>query len=231
MKKLTARNILFYGILLINLSLIDKANAFTVELFKSTADVKSLSDADAVIGGTNLESTSSGIYDVIDFRDVAYFRSGESFWGHSDIDNFFPGSLPPNKNNYAVLVTGTVEITTADDWTFLTSNDDGVRLRIDGSDVIVDDALHATQDNISNPINLSAGEHEIELVMFEHGGEGTLELWAAQGTHTAFNDTDFQLVGDVANGGIAEVPWDFSPSMGMILSLIFFSLYKKYRKS
>ena len=229
MKKVTSYNILLCSICLMQFGLIKKANAFSVELFKSTSPIESLSDADALINGTNLESTSSGSYDIIDFRDVAYGTP----WGHSDIDNFFPGTTGnPNVNNYAVLVTTTIEITTTDDWTFLTSGDDGVRLRIGGFDVITDDERHPTQDNLGT-INLAVGEHDIELVLFENFGVGSLELWAAQETQSTYN-SNFQLVGDVANGGIeADVPFDFSPSLGIVLCLGFWRLNqfnKTYKK-
>ncbi|MCC0178511.1 hypothetical protein I4641_16165 [Waterburya agarophytonicola K14] len=226
MIKIINYSILLYSVCLVQFGLTKKVNAFTVELFKSTTPIESLSDADALIGGTNLESTSSGSYDIIDFRDVAYGTP----WGHSDIDNFFPGTTGnPNINNYAVLVTTTIEITSADDWTFLTSGDDGVRLRIDGFDVIKDDALHPTQDNLGT-INLAVGEYDLELVLFENFGVGSLELWAAQETQTTYN-SNFQLVGDVANGGIAEVPFDFSPSLGIVLCFGFWGLNQFYKNS
>lgn len=228
MKKIVNSGRLLFIIALHQLIFINKANAFTVELFKSDGVIDSLDDADAVISGTNLESTSLGVYDIVDFRDVAYGTP----WGHSDIDNFFPGTTGnPNINNYAVLATAKIEISTADDWTFLTSGDDGLRLRIDESDVIYDNSVHPTRDNLGT-VNLSAGEHDVELVMFDHTGVGSLELWAARGRYSAYNNSDFRLVGDVANGGIAAVPWEFSPSMGLVLSLGLFGLnqyYKKYR--
>ncbi len=225
MKIIINYGITLCSICLVQFGLTEKANAFTVELFKSTSPIDSLSDADALIDGTNLESTSSGSYDIIDFRDVAYGTP----YGHSNIDNFFPGTTGnPNVNNYAVLVTSTIEITTADDWTFLTSGDDGVRLRIDGSDIITDDALHPTQDNLGT-VNLAVGEYDLELVLFEHYGVGTLELWAAQETQTVYN-SNFQLVGDVVNGGIeADVPFDFSPSLGIILCFGFWGVNRFYK--
>ena len=213
--KNTTKSLSFAAINLILLSYTQTASAFTVELFKSNTTVNNLSDADALIGGTNLQSTSSGTYDVIDFIDVAYGLP----WGRSSIDNLFPGTFGfPNVNHYAVRVTAEIEITTADDWTFLTSNDDGLRLRIDGSDVIVDDNLHPTEDNLGT-VNLSAGTHDLELVYFEQAGEGTLELWAAQGNNYTEYNSNFRLVGDSTNGGIATVPFEFSPGIGIILSL------------
>ena len=228
--------ILNYRILLlaisgINLGFAEEANAFVVELFKSTTPIDSLEDADALIGGHNLESTASGLYEVVDFRDVAYFPSN-GFWGHSDIDNLFP-STPgyPNINNFAVRATAEIKIPTADNWTFLTSGDDGVRLRIDGSDVIVDNTLHPTQDRLGT-VNLSAGSHDLEVVLFEHYGVASLELWAAQGTYTAYSSSDFQLIGDTANGGIAHtaIPFEFSPSIGIILSLGLLGWRQIYKK-
>ena len=90
-------------------------------------------------------------------------------------------------------------------WSFGINSDDGARLRIDGADVIVDDSRHAAADIIRQVANLSAGEHEIELVFFEHGGAAVVELFAAPGMHTTFAGGGFQLIGDTANGGLEVI--------------------------
>ncbi|WP_165246208.1 PEP-CTERM sorting domain-containing protein [Paludisphaera soli] len=46
--------------------------------------------------------------------------------------------------------------------------------------------------------------YALDLVFFQHGGEATLELFAAAGSFGSFNETTaWRLVGDVANGGLA----------------------------
>ena len=197
MKKIAANSIFLSVIALTQLNYINKVNAFTVELFKSNDIVNSLEDADALIKGTNLDRTTSGSYKFIDFKDVAY-----GSWGHSDIDNLFPG-IPgyPNTDNFAVRATAKIEIASAGNWTFLTTADDGVRLRINGANVIFENRLQADKDNLGT-VYLPAGSHDLELVLFENDGEATLELWAAPGIQKNYN-SNFKLVRDTLEGNTA----------------------------
>ena len=100
-------------------------------------------------------------------------------------------------------------------WTFGTNSDDGLRLRIDGQTVINDDSLHAPQNRFGQA-NLTAGPHALELVFFERGGGAEVELFAAKGSYTTFNANAFDLVGDVANGGLAveTIPGSLETSSG-----------------
>ena len=197
MKKIAANSLFFSIIALTQLNNINKANAFTVELFKSNDVVNSLDDADALIEGINLDRTTSGSYEFIDFKDVAY-----GSWGHSDIDNLFPG-IPgyPNTDNFAVRATAKIKIASAGNWTFLTTADDGVRLRINGADVIFENRLQADRDNLGT-VYLPVGSHDLELVLFENDGEATLELWAAPGIQKKYN-SNFKLVRDTLKGDTA----------------------------
>lgn len=81
------------------------------------------------------------------------------------------------------------------------ASDDGVRLRIDGDDVVVAGMGTSAADRFGT-VNLPAGDHQIELVYFERDGGAQLELFAAPGARSFFSP-DFKLVGDVANGGLA----------------------------
>ncbi len=200
---------------------------FFVEQFKANngVPVKSLEAADSLIAGNNVLSTASGSYDVIDFFD----DFGATGTGNKEGGTPFPGTSGDTQN-FAVRVTANIEIPTAGDWTFLTNSDDGVRLSINENDIIIDDLLHPTADRLGTA-NLSAGIHYLELVFFENTGVASLELWAVPGTETAFN-SNFQLVGDTANGGIATtaVPFKFSPSSGIFLSLSLFVCHQVGKK-
>lgn len=79
--------------------------------------------------------------------------------------------------------------------------DDGVRLRIDGIDVIVAGTGTPSTGRYGT-VNLSPGVHEVELVYFERNGGAEVELFAAPGARPYFS-SDFKLVGDVAGGGVA----------------------------
>lgn len=124
---------------------------------------------------------------------------GEGSDGHFDFNEAPPAG---GGDNYAIKATGWIEIPTAGVYTFGANSDDGMRLRIDGSDLIVDDGYHGPLDHLGVR-NLSAGLHSFELVMFEGTGGDCLELFAAAGNYGAFDAGAFRLVGDTANGGLA----------------------------
>ena len=204
-------------------------SSFFVEQFKSTTQINNIADANRLIRRSE-QATASGFYDTIDLID-GYGSSGRNPGG-----DLFPG-IQRGEDNFAIRATANIIIPTAGDWTFLTNNDDGVHLTIDEKGVIRDNRPHPPADRLGD-INLSAGVHYVELVFFERTGGATLELWAAQGSEAAFRDEnnninfqDFRLVGDTANGGIATtVPFDFSPSTGILLSLSFFGLHQIWKK-
>ncbi len=113
-------------------------------------------------------------------------------------------SVPPpggSGDQYAIRAEGFVEIPTTGFYTFGTRSDDGARLRIDGTDLSVDDAFHGPEDRFGTR-HLTAGSHSFEVIMFEGAGGDMLEFFAAPGQFTAW-DASFRLVGDTANGGLA----------------------------
>jgi len=108
---------------------------------------------------------------------------------------------PFRGDDFAIRATGTVTVPTDGTWTFGTNAADGAVLKVNGVTVFTDDTQHDARDTFGQ-ITLTAGNYPLELISFERvGGEG-LELFAAPGSFTSFN-TNFKLVGDVANGGLA----------------------------
>ncbi len=93
-------------------------------------------------------------------------------WGWFPYNNYIPGG---GGDNYAVVNTGTLNVSTPGDYWFLIGGDDGGRLRIDGADVIVDDTLHPFDIRYA-PVSLGAGDHAFEWVGFEYGGGAGWEL-------------------------------------------------------
>ena len=73
--------------------------------------------------------------------------------------------------------------------------DDGVRLRIGGTDVIVDNSYHAEQQRLGS-IFLTSGGHALELVFFEGGGEFTYYK-DKEKTDDSRNDKGWSTLGDV----------------------------------
>jgi len=128
------------------------------------------------------------------------FSTGEGT-GHFTINNPVPG-IPNNQatDNYAVQGTGSLYIPVSGQYTFGLNTDDGARLRIDGTNIIVDDGPHSPHDSTFATIPLATGWHSAEWTWFNiaggaNGGGAEAELFAAVGRHTGF-DSSFQLVGN-----------------------------------
>lgn len=91
---------------------------------------------------------------------------------------FYPGG-PLNK--FGMELTGTITIPSSGNWTFTLGSDDGSRLKINGSQVILNDGAHSFR-NRSATVNLNAGTYPIEIVFFENGGSHGLQLrWQGPG--------------------------------------------------
>jgi hypothetical protein len=80
-------------------------------------------------------------------------------------------------------------------------SDDGARLVIDGVPVFVTD-VGASRFARYGTLNLGPGEYPLDLMFFEHTGGAQIELFAAPGTHAAFNGA-FRRIGDLAGGGLS----------------------------
>lgn len=89
--------------------------------------------------------------------------NGATGTSHSLNDNFF------------VRITGQVNVTTADTYTFRTFNDDGVFLKVNNSLIINDPGIHP-ENAREGSIFLTPGTYPIELFFFEFGGEASLEF-------------------------------------------------------
>jgi hypothetical protein len=82
-------------------------------------------------------------------------------------------------DQFGFIISGIVTAPAEGDYTFYTSSDDGSRLYIDGQLVVNNDGWHGMQWR-EGTIHLIAGEHLIEVIMFEDGGgEGLLVEVAA----------------------------------------------------
>jgi hypothetical protein len=89
-------------------------------------------------------------------------------------DNF--GIGPRTQNDFFGLrFTGIVTAPVGGDYKFFTSSDDGSKLYINGTQVVDNDGLHGMQWR-EGTITLMAGEHEIEVIMFEKGGGEGLQV-------------------------------------------------------
>lgn len=179
------------------------------QAFSSTA-IDTIAKVDAVLAGTNRISNYVGTSATVNF-----------FGGGSGDGNFASGVAFPagTGEEFALKATAIILIPTAGAWTFGTNSDDGLRLKIDGSTVINDDALHSNTDKFGT-VTLTAGTHTLELVFMEHTGGEAVELFARQGTYSAYN-TGFRLVG--GSGGLTVyepgVVWNANSGLPAGLSM------------
>jgi hypothetical protein len=102
--------------------------------------------------------------------------------------------------NFAIFATGLINIPTPGTWTFAVFHDDGFELKIGTNTFSV--------QGVGNPSMMpftfaAAGLYELSLLWQENGGGAYLQLFAAAGSQGSFSTTIFDLVGDVANGGLA----------------------------
>lgn len=119
-------------------------------------------------------------------------------------------------NDIVTVAHGTMNITTAGDYTFQMRSDDGFAMRIPGHDLV---AVHGPNANAGiDPLdpevafyrngtgdantrmvyNLPVGTHVVEMMHWEGGGGAYYELSSAMGNITDANLANWILVGDTA---------------------------------
>ncbi len=115
---------------------------------------------------------------VIDYTDDPSGFAGEipgsSPWPAAAATGANSTSSPVN-DNFFVRITGQLNVTTADTYTFRTFNDDGVFLKVNNTLVINDPGIHAEEVRTGS-LTLTPGVYPIELFFFEYGGEASLEF-------------------------------------------------------
>jgi hypothetical protein len=101
--------------------------------------------------------------------------------------NFNWGSGSPgtgvNKDKFSVRWTGTVEASSTGDFQFQTNTDDGVRLWVNGVQVISNWTNHAATLNTSAAIAMIGGtRYTIKMEFYENGGQAVSQLrWKTPG--------------------------------------------------
>ncbi len=161
--------------------------AFHTTVYKSSTGINNLAQADALVGGANLVWTADGTFRQVNFMEP----DGGGGNGNFGFDVDFPGSVNGTaEDNFVARTLAPLVVLPGMEgwWTFGINGDDGGRLRINGADVIVDDALHGPTDRFGS-IYLAPGEYTLDMLFFELGGGAESELFYAAGIHTSFNSS------------------------------------------
>jgi hypothetical protein len=143
------------------------ASGYTIRFVSSSTTINSLATADALLAGANIVNDTT----LTNVSQVNYTDAGTS--GELSGDASFP---PGFTDNFVMQATGTIVVNVSGNYTFGINNDDGGRLRIDGSDKIVDDALHGATTSETS-VFLNAGSHTVEYIFFEAGGGAAGEFF------------------------------------------------------
>ncbi|MEL6503595.1 MAG: galactose oxidase-like domain-containing protein [Pseudomonadota bacterium] len=110
-------------------------------------------------------------------------------------------------DQFAARYTGEFLVETGGQYTFYLNSDDGSNLVIDGTEVILNDGLHAERE-VSATITLDAGVHTFTADYFEQGGQAVMELdWSGPDfARSPFQVTgNAPVIGDVVNDVENEV--------------------------
>ncbi|MHC4499614.1 MAG: lamin tail domain-containing protein, partial [Planctomycetota bacterium] len=168
---------------------------FDVTYYKANITVGSLAIAESVISNPSYQSqviaeTSS----VINYNNT-------SCPGHFAGDRPVPGGSG-DLEDYVIEATAIVQIPSIGDWTFGVHSDGGFSLELTGPDSFYMDypSLRTPADSFAVFNVTTPGAYNLRLVFFERDGWSGVELFAAQGSHASFN-SNFRLIGDIANGG------------------------------
>ena len=137
----------------------------------TSATVNSLQVADGLLDGSVPGTTFGPVTGLTQIN-----------FGDGSVGVFPGGEILPvggNGNDFVVRCTATIHVNLPGFYSFGINNDDGGRLRIDGADVVIDDALHAPLTSLDS-VQLTAGPHTIEYVFFEQGGGFAGEVFWVQ---------------------------------------------------
>jgi YVTN family beta-propeller protein len=122
----------------------------------------------------------------------AYFNnvtlSGNPVLSRTEAIDFNWGTGSPgtgvNANNFSARWTGTVAAPTTGSYRFRTQSDDGVRVWVNGVQIISNWSDHSAATNTSAAVNLVAGQrYAVRVEYYEKGGSAVMRLqWLAPGT-------------------------------------------------
>jgi hypothetical protein len=115
-----------------------------------------------------------------------------------------------SETNFSVKWTGQVLADTTGSYTFTTQSDDGIRVTIDGQEIINDWSEHADTSD-SGSISLTGGQrYDIEVDYYQGGGGAVAQLnWAGPNFSETLVDSSHLFMSDAATspGGLLGQYW------------------------
>ncbi|MDT7831567.1 PA14 domain-containing protein [Flavobacteriaceae bacterium S356] len=183
-------------------------------------------DNDGVPDETDLDDDNDGILDSVETAvcvnglTYQFFNStpsgdtvanipttGADFTGTAtDFDvNGLANTLTGDTETYSIRYNGTININTAETYTFYINSDDGSRLYIDGQQVVDYDGLHGASGHQSGSVALAIGVHSIEILFFENTGGDSLDVEYSS-TSVTRQDLPFSVLSAVCDSDNDGIP-------------------------
>ncbi|MBM4012290.1 MAG: hypothetical protein FJ286_13075 [Planctomycetes bacterium] len=179
----------------------ETASGFTVDYYKANIQVGTTAIAESVVSTPARQTKRvTASYPTI------------NFYGTGNHCGLFPGdvafpdqTMNVNTNDFIIVATTKVFIPAAGVWTFGVRSDDGFKLTVFNGQTNVNIEFAGTRgpaDTLETVSFAAPGMYSLRLLCFDRGGHSMAELFAAPGTHYAFDADVFRLVGDRAAGGL-----------------------------
>lgn len=125
-------------------------------------------------------------------------------------DNLVQIKLDDYKNEFGVVFTGKLHAPRKGSYRFYTTGDDGVRLLIDGKQIVEYDGIHPAGDIKEGSTQLEDGPHEFRLEYFQAGGQ--IAVFAAwKGTNFDITPLSTWTPKGWEKGAKAKAKNDFDP--------------------
>ena len=188
---------------------------WAVRDYLAAITVATLAQAESVIS-TPANRRDQTVY-VENTTYVNYYNSGGD--AHYNNGRNLPGVSPPYNYtaNLVMEATGWITVPQAGLYTFGVNSDDGFGLTITGatttwtqdsttpagSSIMDYQGSRGAGDTFATYSFPTAGQYPVRLVWFQGTSGAEVEVFGTPGSYRAFNYTDYKLVGDTANGGLA----------------------------
>ncbi len=171
----------------------------------------------AQVIGVNYEYWSSAISSLkTGFPSGAPTATG--FLSGFDVDQVAINSGNAALDNFVVRFNNTLNVETAGSYTFYSGSDDGSLVYVDGNLVVDNDGAHSFLEK-NGTISLAAGEHTVQVLFFENGGQEDLFVSYlgpdTAGLKTNLGDVGSVLASTTTTGSVSVTVQDTGPRLAL----------------